>query len=66
MFEKIYKLLDRIRACTIIVLLGGVIILSLIQIVLRYFTSADLKPFAWGERGGEAYCNLGGFFWPQV
>ena len=49
MFEKIYKLLDRIRACTIIVLLGGVIILSLIQIVLRYFTSADLKPFAWGD-----------------
>ncbi len=49
MFEKIYKLLDKTRACAIIILLAGVIILSLVQIVLRYFTSADLKPFAWGD-----------------
>lgn len=49
MFEKIYKLLDRIRAYAIIVLFGGVIILSLVQIILRYFTPAGLKAFAWGD-----------------
>ncbi|MCI8453423.1 MAG: TRAP transporter small permease subunit [Lachnospiraceae bacterium] len=49
MFAKLYNLLDKIRTCAIIVLLSGIICLSLLQIVLRYFTSADLKPFAWGD-----------------
>ena len=49
MFEKLYNLLDKLRSCAIIVLLSGIICLSLLQIVLRYFTSADLKPFAWGD-----------------
>ncbi|MCI8512600.1 MAG: TRAP transporter small permease subunit [Lachnospiraceae bacterium] len=49
MFAKLYNLLDKIRTCAIIVLLGSIICLSLLQIILRYFTSADLKPFAWGD-----------------
>ncbi len=49
MLEKLYSLIDKIRAGAIILLLSGIIGLSLLQIVLRYFTSADLKPFAWGD-----------------
>lgn len=49
MFIKIYRALDKIRSFAIISLLSGIIVLSLIQVVLRYFTSADLRPFAWGD-----------------
>lgn len=49
MFKKIYWILDKIRSMVIIGMLGYIVILSFVQIVLRYFTSADLKPFAWGD-----------------
>ncbi len=49
MLRKIYDVLDKIRAITIMTLLTGIIVLSLVQIILRYFTSADLRPFAWGD-----------------
>ena len=49
MFKKIYWILDKIRSVAIIGMLGYIVILSFVQIVLRYFTSADLKPFAWGD-----------------
>ena len=49
MFKKIYWILDKIRSVAIIGMLGYIVILSFVQIVLRYFTSADLKPFSWGD-----------------
>ena len=49
MFKKIYWILDKIRSMVIIGMLGYIVILSFVQIVLRAFTSADLKPFAWGD-----------------
>lgn len=42
-------MVDKARSWAIILLLSSVIILSLVQIVLRYFTSASLRPFAWGD-----------------
>lgn len=49
MLKKLYWVLDKIRAAAIIGMLGYIVILSFVQIVLRYFTSADLKPYAWGD-----------------
>ncbi len=49
MLKKLYWGLDKIRSVAVISMLGYIVILSFIQIVLRYFTSADLKPFAWGD-----------------
>ena len=49
MFKKIYWFLDKLRSLSIVGMLGYIVILSFVQIVLRYFTSADLKPFAWGD-----------------
>lgn len=49
MVEKIYYILNKIRSCAIIAMLGGIVVLSLVQITLRYFTSASLRPFAWGD-----------------
>ncbi len=49
MLKKLYKIVDKARSWAIILLLSSVIILSLVQIVLRYFTSASLRPFAWGD-----------------
>jgi TRAP-type C4-dicarboxylate transport system permease small subunit len=49
MLRKIYNFLDKARSWAIILLLSGIVILSLVQIVLRYFTSASLRPFAWGD-----------------
>lgn len=49
MLKKLYWILDKIRSAAIIGMLGYIVILSFVQIVLRYFTSADLKPFAWGD-----------------
>ena len=49
MVGKLYKILDKIRSCAIITMLGGIVALSLVQITLRYFTSASLRPFAWGD-----------------
>ena len=49
MLKKLYNMVDEARSWAIILLLSSVIILSLVQIVLRYFTSASLRPFAWGD-----------------
>ncbi|MGN0485046.1 MAG: TRAP transporter small permease [Lachnospiraceae bacterium] len=49
MLKRIYDILCKIRAAAIVILLAGVVALSLVQIILRYFTSADLRPFAWGD-----------------
>ena len=49
MLKKCYKVLDNIRATAVVTLLGGIILLCIIQIILRYFTSASIKPFAWGD-----------------
>lgn len=49
MLKRIYDILCKIRAAAIVILLAGIVGLSLVQIVLRYFTSANLRPFAWGD-----------------
>ena len=49
MLKKLYNMVDKARSWAITLLLSSVIILSLVQIVLRYFTSASLRPFAWGD-----------------
>jgi TRAP-type C4-dicarboxylate transport system permease small subunit len=49
MLKKIYTVLDRIRAVAIIAAMGGMVILCVIQVILRYFTSVSLRPFAWGD-----------------
>ena len=49
MLKKLYNMVDKARSWAIILLLSSVIIRSLVQIVLRYFTSASLRPFAWGD-----------------
>ncbi|MDR1251650.1 MAG: TRAP transporter small permease [Treponema sp.] len=49
MLKKIYSVINAIRGGAIIAALAGMVILCIIQIVLRYFTSASLRPFAWGD-----------------
>jgi TRAP-type C4-dicarboxylate transport system permease small subunit len=49
MLKKIYFVLNRIRILGIILTLSWMVILCFIQVVLRYFTSASLRPFAWGD-----------------
>jgi TRAP-type C4-dicarboxylate transport system permease small subunit len=49
MLKKIYSVLDTVRAVVIITALGWMVVLCLIQVILRYFTSADLRPFPWGD-----------------
>lgn len=49
MEKKIYAALSKARSVTIVALLGGMVALCLLQVVLRYFTSATLRPFAWGD-----------------
>jgi TRAP-type C4-dicarboxylate transport system permease small subunit len=49
MLKKIYSVISAIRAGVIIVALSWMILLCLIQIILRYFTPASLRPFAWGD-----------------
>jgi TRAP-type C4-dicarboxylate transport system permease small subunit len=49
MLKKIYSVISAIREGAIIAALAGMVILCIIQIVLRYFTSASLRPFAWGD-----------------
>jgi TRAP-type C4-dicarboxylate transport system permease small subunit len=49
MLKKIYSALNAVRAVAIIAALSWMVILCLIQVILRYFTSADLRPFAWGD-----------------
>lgn len=47
--RKFYNVYNRTRAAAIITLLSGIILLCIVQVVLRYFTSSALKPFAWGD-----------------
>ena len=47
--DKCYRIYDRTRAAVITALLGSIILLCVVQIILRYFTSAIIKPFAWGD-----------------
>jgi TRAP-type C4-dicarboxylate transport system permease small subunit len=49
MVKKIYFVINAIRGGVLIAALGGMVVLCVIQIVLRYFTSAALRPFAWGD-----------------
>lgn len=49
MLKKVYRAYNGARAAAIVVLLTAIIVLCVVQIVLRYFTSATLKPFAWGD-----------------
>lgn len=49
MLKKIYSVLDTIRAAVIIAALSWMVVLCLIQVILRYFTSTDLRPFPWGD-----------------
>jgi C4-dicarboxylate transporter DctQ subunit len=49
MLRRVYLFFDRLRAAAIVALSGGTVALCLLQVVLRYFTSNSLKPFAWGD-----------------
>ena len=49
MFSKLYFIFDKIRTVTVISLLTFIVILCLVQVILRYFTPAELTPFAWGD-----------------
>ena len=49
MLKKIYTMFDRIRWLGVVVALGWMVVLCFTQVVLRYFTSADLRPFKWGD-----------------
>ncbi len=49
MFSKMYIIFDKIRTLAVISLLSFIVILCFMQVVLRYFTPADLTPFAWGD-----------------
>ncbi|MDR0452594.1 MAG: TRAP transporter small permease [Treponema sp.] len=49
MLKRIYAVLNAVRGCALIAALSGMVGLCVVQIVLRYFTSASLRPFAWGD-----------------
>lgn len=49
MLRKIYKSLNMARMVGIIAILSTIITLGTIQIILRYFSPAELKPFPWGD-----------------
>ena len=49
MLKKIYFVLDRIRLIGIVISLGWLVVLCFTQVILRYFTPADLRPFKWGD-----------------
>jgi len=49
MLKKIYSVINGIRSVVIIAALGWMVILCLIQVTLRYFTPADLRPFPWAD-----------------
>ena len=49
MLRKVYSVFDRIRSVIIIAALGWMVVLCLIQVILRYFTPAQLRPFPWGD-----------------
>ncbi len=49
MVKQIYRVLDKLRSLAIIIIFAGIILLCMTQVVLRYFTSATLTPFTWGD-----------------
>lgn len=49
MLRTIYRALDAVRTVLIITIFASIILLGAVQIVLRYFSPAQLKPFAWGD-----------------
>jgi len=49
MLGKVYSVINRIRSVAIVAALGWMVILCLIQVILRYFTPAELRPFPWGD-----------------
>ena len=49
MLKRIYSVINAIRAAGIVISLGWMVVLCLIQVILRYFTPADLRPFPWGD-----------------
>ena len=49
MLKKIYAVISGVRSVAIVAALSWMVILCLIQVFLRYFTPADLRPFPWGD-----------------
>jgi TRAP-type C4-dicarboxylate transport system permease small subunit len=49
MLKKIYSVINAIRAGVIVAALGWMVVLCVIQVILRYFTPASLRPFPWGD-----------------
>ena len=47
--DQCYRIYNRIRASALTALLSSIVLLCVVQIILRYFTSASIKPFAWGD-----------------
>ncbi|MDR1873699.1 MAG: TRAP transporter small permease [Synergistaceae bacterium] len=47
--RRVYSFFNGLRAVAIVTLLGGMVMLCLVQVVLRYFTSTSIRPFAWGD-----------------
>lgn len=49
MLRSLYAVLNAVRTVAIVAILGFIIVLCLVQIILRYFTSAEMTPYAWGD-----------------
>ena len=49
MIKKFYRVYSGTRAAAIVTLLSAIILLCVVQVILRYFTSSSIKPFAWGD-----------------
>ena len=49
MLKKIYSVISGIRSAVIIAALSWMVLLCMIQVILRYFTPAELRPFPWGD-----------------
>jgi TRAP-type C4-dicarboxylate transport system permease small subunit len=49
MLKKIYSVFDFLRSAAIIAALSWMVLLCLVQVILRYFTPAELRPFPWGD-----------------
>ncbi|MDR3229960.1 MAG: TRAP transporter small permease [Synergistaceae bacterium] len=47
--RRVYSFFSNLRALAIVTLSGGMVALCLVQVVLRYFTSTSIRPFAWGD-----------------
>ena len=49
MLRKIYSVINTARTVGIVAGMGWMVVLCLIQVFLRYFTGASIRPFAWGD-----------------